>query len=494
MEIRTDSNSSRTAVVAVVLFLIFDFAALASNFWLSHQIEKQAIYINLAGRQRMLSQRMVKILLQMERRSPAERAALLDELRLTFDLFDRTLSGFAQGSTTVGGSDQEVLLQPVQGSGARAAVEDAMRLWIPYRSTVQALLERSSAAELREAIKAAESANLGILRSMNTLTTELEVETQKEAAQIRIYQGSAFLLALANFFWAFLAYTRRLREFSKSKDLLDDMMNRVSASVLVLDSGEVVVKANASAETLFGYDPGTLRGIAFSRIMTASEKDPAGIRRDGSTFMAALQRSTSQLEDRLLHVITVMDITSQRMTEEHLSSLAYHDLLTSLPNRLLFNDRLKMEIAHAQRRETGLAVLFVDLDRFKPVNDEHGHHAGDILLQDVAVRLRRCLRESDTVSRRGGDEFTIILTDVSNAEVLHKMARVILSHISRPFHVEGLELHISCSIGISLFPQDGADPALLIQRADEAMYTAKSAGRGTYRFYSTPDPEEPLEA
>jgi len=492
MQLGNDKKNSRIAMLAIVLFIVFDFAALALNFWLSTRIEQQAISINLAGRQRMLSQRMVKVLLQIDNahKSGKDSKELVKELKLTFDLFDNTLQGFHLGHQTRGGADEELFLPAVKGVGARAAVEDAVILWNPYREHILHVLDMGSkltSEELQPAIENAEARNLPLLKAMNKLTTELELQTKREAGQIRLYQGLAFVLALVNFFWAFYVYKRRINEFSHSHNLLDEVINKISASVMVLNSDSVVLKANSTAEGMFGYAAGEIIGNKFDGLLTGNGNDLQGMRKDGSTFMALCERSATILDEQELHIVTVLDITQQRMTEEHLSSLAYHDLLTKLPNRLLFDDRLKIEIAHAQRRELMLAVMFVDLDKFKPINDTYGHDVGDMLLQDVAVRLRRCLRESDTVSRRGGDEFTIIATDIGNLENCERMAKVVLSQLTRPFHVGEFELHISCSIGISTFPADGGDAHLLLSRADEAMYEAKRAGRSMYKFYTKSD-------
>lgn len=498
MLIANDRVNSRIAVIAVALFLLFDFAAFALNFWLSWEIEQHAIAINLAGRQRMLSQRMVKSLLQIEdaRRNSESPAASLAELKSTFDLFDNTLQGFAYGYKTRGGANEEVFLEPVKGEGARKIVDQAVSIWAPYRSQVQAVIDAGPAdldRTLSVAIIGAKQTNLELLGLMNELTTELELLTQFEARRIRIYQGSAFVMALFSFFWAVWLNRRRIRIFSRSHNLMDDIINKVSASVLVQDEAGFVIKANRTAETMFGYDSGGLAGLRVDDIVKSENGNQLGHRKDGTSFLALVERNKTTLGERRLFIVTVLDITAQRMTEEHLSSLAYHDLLTKLPNRLLFDDRLQLGIAQSHRRNLMLAVMFIDLDHFKPVNDVYGHEIGDLLLQDVAVRLKLCLRESDTVSRHGGDEFTVIATDIGGRRQCEKIAEVILSQLTRPFHIGNLELKIGASIGISLFPSDGDDAGLLMRCADEAMYRAKQGGRCTFRFYSDASLAQPTE-
>ncbi len=489
MHLGDTSRQSHAAMIAVVLFLVFDSIALGLNFWLTGHIEEQAIGINLAGRQRMLSQRMVKVLLQLEHglargQDLSEKRA---ELALTFDLFDNTLQGFDRGHVTRGGANEPLFLAPVQGKAARAVVEEATYLWQPYRAAVKRVVDASDnelAQVLPDAVQHARDTNLKLLDRMNRLTTELEVLTKKQANQIRYYQGAAFLLALINFFGAFLLYSRRVREADHHQDLLDEVVNRVSAGILLLDGKNVILRGNRTAERLFGYGAGELSGLRFEQLLTGAGEHRTGLRKDGTTFVALTERNETLLDQTSLYIETVTDVTQQHINEEQLSNLAYHDLLTRLPNRLLFDDRLRVELAHAQRREQMLGVLFIDLDHFKPVNDTWGHDIGDLLLQEVALRLRSCLRESDTASRRGGDEFTIIVTDAADREAVAKVALTVIEKLSTPFLIAGHELRIGASVGISLFPHDGSDAGQLILHADEAMYLAKERGRGTYAFYS----------
>ncbi|GIP35036.1 hypothetical protein J2TS4_42460 [Paenibacillus sp. J2TS4] len=174
------------------------------------------------------------------------------------------------------------------------------------------------------------------------------------------------------------------------------------------------------------------------------------------------------------------DITDYKRFQEQITAMAYHDSLTGLPNRLLYNDRLAEAIAHAEPGR--LAVMFLDLDRFKMINDTFSHTTGDTLLKLVAERLLTCLRPTDTVSRRGGDEFNIILKDATKEEA-QEIAKAILNVFDKPYWLDGLELYVSTSIGISMYPDDGADVETLIKNADTAMYRAKEKGKNHYQFY-----------
>lgn len=178
------------------------------------------------------------------------------------------------------------------------------------------------------------------------------------------------------------------------------------------------------------------------------------------------------------------DISELKENEERIRNLAYYDALTGLPNRRLFQDRLSVAINHSHRHESVLAVIFVDLDRFKRINDSLGHAMGDLLLQEVAERLLRSVREEDTVARMGGDEFIILLNDAGSVDTVVQVARRIIREMERPVQLGERELVVTCSLGISLYPDDGDEIEQLIQNADTAMYRAKEGGRNSYQLYS----------
>ncbi len=185
---------------------------------------------------------------------------------------------------------------------------------------------------------------------------------------------------------------------------------------------------------------------------------------------------------------TAQDITEQKMTQERIERMAHYDTLTNLPNRALFYDRLRQALSLAKRSEAGLTLLYMDLDGFKQVNDTRGHHAGDLLLIGVAERLTKCVRESDTVSRLGGDEFTIILSGMHKQEYVVGVAQKIIQAISDPFDIEGGSEHVGISIGIARYTEEANNEDDLVKQADQAMYQAKLAGKNTYRIGSAGPP------
>jgi len=177
------------------------------------------------------------------------------------------------------------------------------------------------------------------------------------------------------------------------------------------------------------------------------------------------------------------DISEYKQTERELTYLATHDILTGFPNRTLFDDRLTLAIAQAKRNKKKLAIMLFDLDRFKEVNDTMGHMAGDQLLKEVSKRMKNLLRKGDTIARMGGDEFLLLLPEISQIEDATKIARKIIDSFKNPFVIDHQEIHITTSIGIVIYPEDGEDSETLIKNADIAMYQAKKEGRNNYQFY-----------
>jgi diguanylate cyclase (GGDEF)-like protein/PAS domain S-box-containing protein len=205
---------------------------------------------------------------------------------------------------------------------------------------------------------------------------------------------------------------------------------------------------------------------------------------DGSHVFVDLLASTCEAAGRRLAQFNLRDISERKQSEARIRYLALHDALTGLPNRTMFFDRLSSELARARRSGGASALLVIDLDHFKQVNDSLGHLVGDQLLEAVSDRLLQCLRDTDTAARVGGDEFVVALSDIGTRERAEEVAERVLAALAEPFELEGQRAHISASIGISLFPEDGDSPRALFQAADTAMYGAKKDGRNTCRRYT----------
>jgi diguanylate cyclase (GGDEF)-like protein/PAS domain S-box-containing protein len=281
---------------------------------------------------------------------------------------------------------------------------------------------------------------------------------------------------------------------------------RTPLGVIEWDREFRVTAWNPAAELIFGYTAGEAMGRAAPGLVVPEKEIGAleamwtdlALTREGSkatlTNLTGSGRSiqcewyNTPLVDPGGKVIgyasLVQDVTERLNTERTIHYMAHHDALTGLPNRRLMQDRLNQAIMNARRKQKHVAVLFLDLDRFKVVNDSLGHDAGDLVLKDVAQRLQGCVREIDTVSREGGDEFVVVLPDLDRPENARVVADKILKELARPMEIAGQEIHVSTSIGISHYPNDASDVNHLLKHADSAMYQAKDAGRNTIRFFT----------
>ncbi|MHB1657041.1 MAG: EAL domain-containing protein [Burkholderiales bacterium] len=289
------------------------------------------------------------------------------------------------------------------------------------------------------------------------------------------------------------------------------ILNSISDAVIGVDMAGNINYLNVAAENMTGWSRDEARGIRIAKVMNVvnsstrkacihpvewviQNNKPIAmstglvlIRRDGTE--AIIEHSVAPVSDSIGEisgaVIMFHDISAVQMMAMKMAHLAQHDFLTNLPNRLLLNDRITQAISQAERRGTHLALLFLDLDNFKHINDSLGHAIGDKLLQSVARRLSACVRSSDTVSRQGGDEFVVLLTEDSDKEGAAVIADKILDMLSMSHFIVGHDLHVTPSIGISIFPADGQNAETLIKNADTAMYQAKEKGRNNYQFFKS---------
>jgi diguanylate cyclase (GGDEF)-like protein/PAS domain S-box-containing protein len=293
------------------------------------------------------------------------------------------------------------------------------------------------------------------------------------------------------------------------KERAEVTLNSIGDAVMSTDESCAVSYLNAVAENLTGWSLTEATGRPVHevlRIIDACTREPVLnpmalamrenktvgltpncllIRRDG--FESAIEDSAAPIHDRQGKVTGAVmvfhDVSTARALSMRMLHLAQHDSLTDLPNRILFSDRLTQAMAMVHRHGKKLALLYLDIDRFKHVNDSSGHAAGDRLLQSIAERLRACVRSSDTVSRQGGDEFVILLSEVAHAQDAAVAAEKILAALSQVHRIDELELYVSASIGIVTCPEDGTSAEDLLKNADAAMYRAKDCGRNNYQFF-----------
>lgn len=304
-----------------------------------------------------------------------------------------------------------------------------------------------------------------------------------------------------------LVTTRDITEVKKARDdlrLAASVFEATVEAIVITDCEGLILTVNGAFEDLTGFSPASIEGKALSELWADDEKrddfedfrrramaqgrwqgEFTGRKKDGNRFIAwgsiSVVRDSKGLPARL--VVVLSDITDLRSKDEHIRHQAFHDALTNLPNRALLRDRLERSIISAQRSGKEVAVMFLDLDRFKLINDSLGHDAGDQLLVTVADRLKTCLRKSDTIARLGGDEFVVLIDDFEFTGSLGTVAEKIIRTVTQPIVINGHDLQVSTSIGIAVFPENGKDVEAIMRNADVAMYQAKEAGRNCYRVY-----------
>ena len=292
--------------------------------------------------------------------------------------------------------------------------------------------------------------------------------------------------------------TEQLRLFARIFDTINE-------GVIVTDSANNIVLVNPAFSSITGYSAaeaigknprllhsGLMDKVFYDKMWQSIKKtgrwqgEITDRRKNGESYVEWLSISTMKDErgEFSHHIAVVSDISERKAAEEHMVYIAQHDFLTDLPNRMMLHDRLTQAIAHAGREQRKVAVMFLDLDRFKAINDTLGHLVGDKLLQLVAGRISSVARTSDTVSRLGGDEFAIMLPYIENTDDIAMIAVKLLASIAGPYMVDGNEIEVTTSIGISVFPEDGIDSESLIAHADAAMYQAKGSGRNNYQFFT----------
>jgi diguanylate cyclase (GGDEF)-like protein/PAS domain S-box-containing protein len=295
------------------------------------------------------------------------------------------------------------------------------------------------------------------------------------------------------------------RKQAERKLLLNSQVfESASEGVVITDADGRILDVNRAFTTITGYSREEILGEDV-RILRSGRHDDSFYHefwtalKDHGTWQGEIwdRRKNGEVHPKWLSVSAVSengrvsryiglfsDISAMKQTQDQLYEMAHFDSLTGLPNRRYFLDRLRESLEHARRSRDEVALLFVDLDGFKLVNDNLGHRAGDQLLRIVAERLKDCIRESDTVARMGGDEFTVVLTHVASSTNVVTVARKILDRIYEPVLLDGRELFISSSIGIAMFPDDAHDLEGLLQGADAALYKAKDLGKNGYQFFS----------
>ncbi len=377
-------------------------------------------------------------------------------------------------------------------TGQRVIVEDILAhpYWRDYR-------ELAVRAELgacwSEPICSASGKVLGIIAVYH------HQPHQPDDDEIRLIEQTANLAEVA------LGRSYADQALNDSEKLLSDILENVTAYIYMKDTQSRYLFANRLLRERFDAPMEEIVGYDDHKFFDADTAD--NMRKDDLRVLQ--QGETLQTEETSLNILTGVtevflsvklplrredgkiyalcgistDISERKDIEEHMQHMAQYDALTHLPNRALFNDRLHQAIAGALRNKAHLALMFIDLDKFKPVNDTYGHGVGDLLLKEVALRIQDCLRDSDTAARIGGDEFVILLPAIETEQDAIKVGEKIRHFLNQPFELAGHTLKIGSSIGVAVYPEHGSDEKLLIKSADIAMYHAKKNGRNNVKIY-----------
>lgn len=312
--------------------------------------------------------------------------------------------------------------------------------------------------------------------------------------------SALLLLATSALLVALSRYGKAVNESHEREERYRSVLDNMGEGIMIVDDKDRITGINPAftaitgygAEEVTGRSPGLLSpktpgarnlGALVERYRSGSwEDDFDGVRWNGETYtgranLSVIRAADGRMTDR---ICVIADVTERRRKDEEIWRQANFDSLTGLPNRDLMADRLERMISHARRQRSSVAVLFVDLDRFKPVNDNFGHEVGDRLLFEVARRLESMFRDEDTVARLGGDEFVVLLPRNDEKHAVESAAAKVVESLSKPFQIDGHEILISCCVGIALFPDDAESATVLLHKADVAMYRAKESGRATW--------------
>ncbi|MDX8405776.1 MAG: diguanylate cyclase [Mariprofundus sp.] len=308
----------------------------------------------------------------------------------------------------------------------------------------------------------------------------------------------------ARLFWQIISRLQTARdELSENQSRLKAVIHNVCEGIVTIDTRGIIENINPAIEDIFGYTQDELIGQSIGTLMPESQqhthasylqhyidageqsvfghyREVTGLRQSGEEFPLEINVTEMTLSENKHFIGILRDITERKKAEDKMTQLALYDQLTKLPNRTLFYERMEFSLTQAKRTKSMMAVLFIDLDGFKAVNDTQGHDMGDHLLLEVGKRLSGCIRASDVVARMGGDEFTVILTNFHSLDKVSQIADNIITALNRPIIFKDNSCNVGASIGISVFPRHGDNIDDLVKVSDGAMYQAKNAGKNRH--------------
>jgi diguanylate cyclase (GGDEF)-like protein/PAS domain S-box-containing protein len=351
----------------------------------------------------------------------------------------------------------------------------------------------------------ADHPNIGVIILTGNATLESAIEATNRGAfsyLVKPYEIEQLMLQIKRAIEKQQADAALRESETKFRNLLESAPD----GMMIVNDERNVVLINRKFEEIFGYDRSEVIGrnmdmfipsrythhqkyskeyLKNPQAMHMTEgRETFALHRDGSEIPVEIRLSPLKTPEGFIVLAAIRDVTERKHYEAQLEYLTTHDGLTNLPNRNLLIDRLSQAILYAKRNQRKAAVLFIDLDNFKVINDSLGHDMGDRLLKIIGERLTICVRANDTVARQGGDEFVIVLTDLAESEDAGSMAEKIQATLSQPLHIDTHNFGISCSIGISIYPKDGKDAQALLKNADAAMFRVKEQGRAAFQFFT----------
>ena len=497
-------NKYRLVLVPLVLVLVCDLVLLVVNHVISAELEVASTNINISGRQRMLTQRIAKsvLLIDYRRRQGLDVSAQVSELHESIDLFGSTLLAFSRGGQAVSADGEVILMERVKQPDIEVILLKSDRIWRMLHRELADFIDGGAVISNKTPALIAKisESNLVLLGLMNEMTIALETGARVKTYILRIVQTLVVILILLFFFIATIRLLRR-------ENYYDNLMENSTDIVIGVDiwSG-MTTFVSGSIQPVLGYSQENFLGRPAAKIfhgesrqafeamldsvkrlgrLDAERCEVRLIKRDGDILDAdmVLQLTTSEDGRSLELSADIRDISERKAAEITLSQLAYRDELTGLPNRKLFLDLAAQTLSRASRNHGSFALMYIDLDGFKQVNDSHGHGVGDDLLVNLAGCLKSALRASDSVARIGGDEFAALIEDTESPEEVESLARKIISVLSRQRLIDGHVIRVGASIGVAMFPEHGKTIDELLENADTAMYRVKKEGKNDVAFF-----------
>lgn len=494
---------------------ILSFLAYFSLSLVIKEEENSSALINLSGLQRMLSQRVLLTSMELIEARDRDTATYDMQRSRLLQVVEHMEKNHATLVNVEGDSGTASALSPALNAiyfSAPHKVDERIRRFIAEAKSLAATPKNFLSQDNQAFVFIVNNA-VELLASLDAVVASYELESRQTIARILVMERAIFGITIfVLLLEAMFIFRPMVRQLNKEAVELITSMTRftgiatsLSEGLIVTDPEGIVQFVNPAAAKCLGWERMEMVHMRLNDIVSGANgelievaspiiqgdmpkyvEDGVFIQKDGTPIPVA--HATNKLEESgkiVRYVITFRDISERKRHEQQIQHLAYHDSLTHLPNRRLFSDLLSLELAHARREEGSLAVLFLDLDGFKSINDQLGHDAGDEVLQEVARRIQAVVRESDTVARMGGDEFMLLLPRLERKDAA-AIAKKIIKSIALPVSIGAGDrsASVSASIGISLFPVDGDSGADLIVKADSAMYCGKKHGKNCYKFYS----------